>query len=942
MGLRLFSEFTSHNGKEYKIEIFDTSWELNASSFVVASDGFTLNYSGETDDIVSPIIGSNATVRAYNNSTVFDGFIEDLKEYQEKRFTLKISRKADQATLKAVSDYFNRVEADGGTYEAGECLKFAIEQLGGVTDTAQAYYILNLYKYRVEQDGGTVEGDDRVVGALQDLGIQDAYFTYWTGTIMQDLVTVEDTHKPYVFQITAVDGIGLLANEDYTWATYDTIQTFLGRAFTAIGNTDLYSDTDTAYATTLNTWDTNHNYDANTDVATLIRYHAPILQTRESDGTLVYPKYLEVLREICIAFGARFYQREGAFIFEQYLERDQTERRVFSYDKDSNLLLTSSVSDDLHLDQTSEGARLAGNQFNYLPALKKVEVTHNKTIRENLLGRFVNFYTTTPALSLGVLSDDNNAYLQLNGKLNYRLTHPTTGVNTGYFRARFRIQLKIEDQANPGTYYYLKRDWSPSGGQLYGATTWTTTASYYYLDATLAKNSATGLTVSSLFSVVTPGLPVEGEATIDIEQNGLYNQNNTSVSVPIGYFAGWSVEDVLVTYKSDETNSVSTRYFSSNGSANINSNLVLDLGEVRLADAFGGPGSFLVYDGGTWVPSSDWRRGNSGSYEDLLSLLTKEVLSLHSKPIERYNGTIVGSQPFGIRYQFDGGYWLPLSGSYNANRDEWSAEWFKIEKDETDITTATPVDNGSLGDFTGRISSSQGTDEFINAVSVTTTDMSASSASVTGTLDAGQVDSDAVQLQGGTGDQGLLEWNGDEDTVSLVMNGTTHFIGQDVVYNVKNQTGGTIDKGVAVMAVGTVGSSGRILISKMDASGDVPARFYLGVTAEEIADGGDGKVIEFGKINKLDTSSYVAGDVLWLDPTTDGAFITTEPTAPYLKIATALVINADANNGVIMVRANQGHKLEDAHDVRISSLTDGDILRWDDSLKVWYNTSLPT
>lgn len=721
MGLRLYSEFTSHNGKDFKIEIYDSSWSLNASSFVVASDGFTLNYSGETDDIVSPIIGSNATIRAYNQSDFFDAFIEDLKEYQEQRFSLKISKKADQATLKAVSDYFARVEADGGTYEAGECLKFAIEALGGVTDTAQAYYILNLFKYRVEQDGGVVEGDECVVDDLQGLGIQDSYFTYWTGTIMQDLVRVEDTHKPYVFEIAAVDGIGLLANLDYTWSTYDTIESFIGRAVTAIGNTDLYTDTDTTYATTLNTWDTNHSYSTTADVSTLIRYHAPVLQSRETDGTKVYPKYLEVLRELCIAFGARFYQREGAFIFEQYLEREGAERRVFSYDKNGNLILNITVSDDLRLDQTTEGARLAGNQFNFLPALKKVIVTHNKELRENLLGRFVNFYTTTAALSLGVLSDDNNAYLQLRGSLNYRLTHPTTGSNTGYFRARFRIELKIEDQANPGTFYYLKRDWSPSGGQLYGATSWTTTASYYYLDATLAKNSATGLTVSNLFNVVTPPLPVEGEATLDIEQNGLYNQNNVSVSVPSGYFAGWSVEDVLVSYRSDQTNSVSTRYLSSNSSAKVNSNLVLDLGEVRLADAFGGPGSFQVYDGGAWVASSNWRRGNTGSYDALLSLLTKEVLSLHSKPIERYNGTIVGSQPFGIRYLFDGAYWLPLSGSYNANMDEWSAEWFKIAKDETDVAISSPVDEGSLGDFTGRFSSSQGTDEFINAVQITTT-----------------------------------------------------------------------------------------------------------------------------------------------------------------------------------------------------------------------------
>ena len=677
MALRLYSEFYSSTDKLFKVEIHDEDYTGEAEAFTVASDGFTLNYNGETDDIVSPIIGSSCTISAYNNSSAFDTFISALKNYQEKRFTVRIY---------------------------------------GEADTIQDGLVFDFYETELPPDNGLR--------------------LYWCGIVMQDLVTVEDTHKPYVFQITAVDGIGHLANLDYTWATYDTIESFLERATDAIGLDSLYADDDLLYATCLNTWDTNITYDATTDVATLIRYHAPILHTRESDGTVVYPKYLEVLQELCIAFGARFYQREGVYYFEQYIERTETTRTVSAYYKDGTKAFTSSVSDDITLDgTTSGGARLAGNSFNFLPALKKVEVRHNKTIRENLLGRFVNFYTTTTALSLGVLSDGNNAYLQLNGKLNYRLTHPTTGSNTGYFRARFRIQLKIEDQANPGTYYYLKRDWNPSGGQLYGATTWTTTASYYYLDATLAKNSATGLNVSSLFAVATPNLPVEGEATIDIEQNGLYNQNNNSVSVPSGYFAGWSVEDVLVTYKSDEANSVSTRYFSSNGSTNINSNLVLDLGEVRLADAFGGPGSFLVYDGSAWVASSDWRRGNSGGYENLLSLLTKEVLSLHSKPIERYSGTVVGPYPFGVRYSFDGSYWLPMQGSYNANLDEWSAEWFKVQKDDSNVTIDTPIDEGGLGDFSGRVSSSQGTDEFINGVQVTTTTSEVTgNATVGGTL----------------------------------------------------------------------------------------------------------------------------------------------------------------------------------------------------------------
>jgi hypothetical protein len=139
-----------------------------------------------------------------------------------------------------------------------------------------------------------------------------------------------------------------------------------------------------------------------------------------------------------------------------------------------------------------------------------------------------------------------------------------------------------------------------------------------------------------------------------------------------------------------------------------------------------------------------------------------------------------------------------------------------------------------------------------------------------------------------------------------------------------------------------LGSSGRILIDEVDASGDVPARFYLGVTAERILNGGDGKVIEFGKIRGLDTSSYSDGDVLWLDPTTDGAFTTTEPTAPNLKIATAIVIHSHANNGVILVRANQGYRLADLHDVRLGTLVDGDVLTYSSGGKYWYNKQLPT
>ncbi len=55
MGLRLQSEFHSSTNKLYKIEIYQEGYTAGITSFTVASDGFTLDYSGETDDIVSPI-----------------------------------------------------------------------------------------------------------------------------------------------------------------------------------------------------------------------------------------------------------------------------------------------------------------------------------------------------------------------------------------------------------------------------------------------------------------------------------------------------------------------------------------------------------------------------------------------------------------------------------------------------------------------------------------------------------------------------------------------------------------------------------------------------------------------------------------------------------------------------------------------------------------------
>ena len=207
----------------------------------------------------------------------------------------------------------------------------------------------------------------------------------------------------------------------------------------------------------------------------------------------------------------------------------------------------------------------------------------------------------------------------------------------------------------------------------------------------------------------------------------------------------------------------------------------------------------------------------------------------------------------------------------------------------------------------------------------------------TGNIDiTGNVISDIVQLRGGVGAQGEMSWSTDEETVQLVMDGTTLHIGQDTLVVVRNNTASIITKGTAVYATGTLGASGRITVAPMIANGTIPGRLFIGLAAEDITAGTDGQVMTFGKIRQVDTSAFNDGDVLWISPTVAGQLTATEPTAPNLKIATAFVIH-DATNGTLMVRAEQGNDLHNNQRVQVSGLTNNDVLTWNNANQRWEN-----
>lgn len=186
-------------------------------------------------------------------------------------------------------------------------------------------------------------------------------------------------------------------------------------------------------------------------------------------------------------------------------------------------------------------------------------------------------------------------------------------------------------------------------------------------------------------------------------------------------------------------------------------------------------------------------------------------------------------------------------------------------------------------------------------------------------------------------DKGTISWNEDEDVIQARLNGYLMKIGEDQFYPVKNQTGSNIAKGVAVQFAGTLGASGRLLIAPFIADGSVPSSIFMGITAEPIANGDDGKVLWFGRIRQINTSAFSDGDILYASTTIAGGFQTTIPQAPNNIVQIAAVVNSHVNNGVIFVRPTIGSNINKDEGVLLTTPTDKQVLQYDSASNLWIN-----
>lgn len=127
----------------------------------------------------------------------------------------------------------------------------------------------------------------------------------------------------------------------------------------------------------------------------------------------------------------------------------------------------------------------------------------------------------------------------------------------------------------------------------------------------------------------------------------------------------------------------------------------------------------------------------------------------------------------------------------------------------------------------------------------------------------------------------------------------THNYGREITVRVRNTTNDTIANGQLVYYSNTgTGHTADIKLAKADA---FITQTTIGMATMDIPKNQFGEVTRIGEVHDVDTDGMTVGDILYLSPTTAGAYTTTRPSteAGHFVAPIGRVVYADNNNGII-------------------------------------------
>jgi hypothetical protein len=165
------------------------------------------------------------------------------------------------------------------------------------------------------------------------------------------------------------------------------------------------------------------------------------------------------------------------------------------------------------------------------------------------------------------------------------------------------------------------------------------------------------------------------------------------------------------------------------------------------------------------------------------------------------------------------------------------------------------------------------------------------------------------------------------------VSGTTAVLAHEV------KAGEALTKGQAVYVSSADGTN--MIVSKASNAMESTSSKTMGLITTDLAHNGQGTLITEGLLAGLNTNGASAGDPVWLG--TGGNLIyglLNKPSAPAHLVFIGIVTRANANNGEIFVKCQNGFEVKELHDAVIDSngsIADNEVFAYDSTSGMWKN-----
>lgn len=155
---------------------------------------------------------------------------------------------------------------------------------------------------------------------------------------------------------------------------------------------------------------------------------------------------------------------------------------------------------------------------------------------------------------------------------------------------------------------------------------------------------------------------------------------------------------------------------------------------------------------------------------------------------------------------------------------------------------------------------------------------------------------------------------------------------------VRNSTGSTITKGKIVYLSGATGNRPNAVLAQ--ANSEATSSKTIGMVTADIPNNTDGSIAVNGTLHDIDTSSFSAGDSLWLSATTAGGYVAnTPPAEPNHAVFIGYVARVHPTQGRIVLNIQNGYELDELHGVQITSVANGQVLTYNSTSGLWENAN---